>query len=99
MATWDSWLNDKIGEEKERRAIEFLERRKNTMDDREEQETISVDRLIYLINAAHGMGKKLADQIARGTGGREVALSLTELERARHWAMDAKALLEEQSKL
>lgn len=66
----------------------------------EEQETISVDRLINLISRAHDMGKKLADQIARGTGGREVALSLTNLEQARHFARDAKELLqatEEQS--
>lgn len=64
------------------------------MDETPEQETISPDRLIALINAAHAMGKKLADQIARGTGGREVALALTNLEQAGHWAVDAKALLE-----
>jgi hypothetical protein len=66
----------------------------NEMDDRPEQETISVDRLINLISRAHDMGKKLDAQIARGTGGREISLSLTELERARHWARDAKELLQ-----
>jgi hypothetical protein len=65
--------------------------------DRAEQETISIGRLIALIDQAHHVGEKLADQIARGVGGREIALSLTKLEEARHWAVDAKALLEEQS--
>lgn len=66
------------------------------MEDRPEQETISIDRLINLINQAHSMGLKVAEQIARGTGGREIALSLTKLEEARHRAVDAKTLLEEQ---
>lgn len=66
----------------------------NIMDDREEQETISAGRLIYLIDKAHIMGEKLAGQIARGVGGREIALSLTKLEEARHRAVDAKTLLE-----
>lgn len=58
------------------------------------KETIDVSWFISLIGDAHKEGKRLADQIARGTGDREIALALTNLEQARHWAVDAMMLLQ-----
>lgn len=60
----------------------------------EEKNTIDVSYLIGLINEALTEGKKVADQIARATAGREVALTITKLEEARHWAVDAMMLLQ-----
>jgi hypothetical protein len=55
---------------------------------------IDVSTLIGIINEAMTEARKLAEQIARGVGGREIALAITKLEEARHRAVDAMMLLQ-----
>jgi hypothetical protein len=41
------------------------------------------------VDAATRYGKYAAELIARGNGGREVALAITKLQEAKHWAAEA----------
>jgi hypothetical protein len=60
-------------------------------------EMVDVSWLISLIGDATKEAHRVANQIARGTAGREVALCITKLQEAKHWAVDASILLNEQS--
>lgn len=57
---------------------------------------IDVSWLLSLISQAKKEAQRIADQIARGKGGREIALCITKLEEANHRAVDALVLLNEQ---
>lgn len=46
------------------------------------------------INQTIETAKRIADEIARGTGGREISLCITKLEEARHRAIDAMMQLQ-----
>ncbi len=55
---------------------------------------IDISFLIGNINEAMSEAERLATLIARGVGGREISLTITKLEEARHRAVDAMMLLE-----
>ena len=57
-------------------------------------DVIDVSYLIGLINEAMIEAKKVAEQVGRGVGGREISLTFTKLEEARHRAVDAMMLLQ-----
>lgn len=50
--------------------------------------------LLALIEKALEEAKEVAKQLARGTGAREVALTITKLEEARHRVIDAQGLID-----
>ena len=41
-----------------------------------------------------GMARSLAEHVGRGTGGREISLTITQLQEAGHWLHDASELLQ-----
>ena len=45
--------------------------------------------LLLSIDACLRQAKALADSVNRGTGGREIALAITKLQEAKHWAGEA----------
>jgi hypothetical protein len=62
------------------------------MADKHQEELIAqIDEASSYLNGALVDARKLADRIARGTGGREVSLAITNLQQAGMWLKQAAA--------
>jgi hypothetical protein len=98
--TWDSWLNAKIVEAaaKEQRAMEMFDRieaRRNTMTGNQEQSFENA--ILSEMKGTIADLRRLATDINRGAGGREVSLAITNMQYAQWSLEEAIRLMKEAS--
>jgi len=56
-----------------------------------------IDELKAEISMCLGMADTLSQHVGRGKGGREISLTITQLQQASHWLRDVSELLSAQS--